>query len=174
MTVRDGMRLKRRSPGVPRERKAGECMASREILSQGVIHITLQEVFWISSIAWIVIQVWNLFHNNKKKWAVCRKQMAHWWFGVNPIFGVRINMWQPSGFPLLEGLLQQALPVALLYASFQKVSRGIQPGAKHQALRVSTKGDIIVTQLSWISATRSDLVWALDRTLLVEKEGGLW
>lgn len=42
-------------------------MASREILSQGVIHITLQEVFWISSIAWIVIQVWNLFHNNKKK-----------------------------------------------------------------------------------------------------------
>lgn len=36
-------------------------------------YITLQEVFWIASICWILIQAWDKFRN-RKKWAVCRKQ----------------------------------------------------------------------------------------------------
>lgn len=35
MTVKDGVRLKGRLPVIPRERKAGECIASREIYSGG-------------------------------------------------------------------------------------------------------------------------------------------
>ena len=36
-------------------------------------YITLQEVFWIASICWILIQAWDKFRN-RKKWAFCRKQ----------------------------------------------------------------------------------------------------
>ena len=41
-------------------------VAPREILSEEVIYITLQEVFWLVSIAFIVFQVLDTLHNKKK------------------------------------------------------------------------------------------------------------
>ena len=44
------------------------CIAAREIFLGEVMHITitLQDVFWIVSIAWMLYQVWDKFHNRKK------------------------------------------------------------------------------------------------------------
>lgn len=44
----------------------GECIALVGNTQQEVIHIILQKVFWIVSIAWIVLQAWNQFCNKKK------------------------------------------------------------------------------------------------------------
>lgn len=49
---------------------------SWEIPRREAIHITLQEVFWIVSILWILIQIYDKFIN-KKKWAVCGNRTAH-------------------------------------------------------------------------------------------------
>ena len=66
MTVRDGDGLKRRLPELPRERKGGERIALSGNIPKGVIHIELQELFWIVSIAWIFVQAWGLFKDKKK------------------------------------------------------------------------------------------------------------
>jgi len=39
---------------------------SREIYFSGEVIHTLQEVFWIASICWILIQAWDKFRNRKK------------------------------------------------------------------------------------------------------------
>ena len=59
---------RRRLPAIPRARSGGVCIASREIFLGEVIHITitLQDVFWIVSIAWMLYQAWDKFHNRKK------------------------------------------------------------------------------------------------------------
>nr|DAZ58328.1 MAG TPA: hypothetical protein [Caudoviricetes sp.] len=31
-----------------------------------VVHITLQDLFWVVSIGWIIIQAWNMFRGKKK------------------------------------------------------------------------------------------------------------
>lgn len=67
MTVRDGIRFK---DGRLVSRESGKQVnvwPRGKFFPRGVIHITLQEVFWIASITWIIVQVWNVFHNNKKK-----------------------------------------------------------------------------------------------------------
>jgi len=44
------------------------CMQlSREISRQGVIHTTLQDMYFVVSIAWIFVQAWKIFEDNKKK-----------------------------------------------------------------------------------------------------------
>ncbi len=37
-----------------------------EISRQGVIHTTLQDMYFIVSIAWIFIQAWKIFEDNKR------------------------------------------------------------------------------------------------------------
>lgn len=44
----------------------GECRALAGNLFLGEVIHTLQEVFWIASICWILIQAWDKFHNRKK------------------------------------------------------------------------------------------------------------
>lgn len=63
----DGKRSKTVA-AIPRVRSGGVCIASREIFLGEVIHITitLQDVFWIVSIAWMLYQAWDKFHNRKK------------------------------------------------------------------------------------------------------------
>ena len=39
---------------------------SRENIPREVIHITLQDVFWIVSIIWILVQIWDKFSGKKK------------------------------------------------------------------------------------------------------------
>lgn len=61
-----GARLKRRLPDIPRERNGGMCIAlAGNFLAKGVLYITLQDVFWIVSIGWIVIQAWDKFRKRK-------------------------------------------------------------------------------------------------------------
>lgn len=60
-TIKDGC-LSSRASGME------ACMQlSREISRQGVIHTTLQDMYFVVSIAWIFIQAWKIFEDNKKK-----------------------------------------------------------------------------------------------------------
>lgn len=59
--LKDGCLISRESG------KEGVCIALAETFPREVIHITLQEVFWTVSIAWIVIQAVDKFLNGKKK-----------------------------------------------------------------------------------------------------------
>lgn len=88
----DGVRLNGRLPAIPRERNGGVCIALAGNLFLGeVIHINLQNVFWVVSIAWIIYQAVDKFYN-RKKWAVCCNQMAHWVSGVTPIFRCKYQL----------------------------------------------------------------------------------
>ena len=42
------------------------CISPRGNFSWEVIYITLQEVFWLVSIAWILIQAWDRLRRKKK------------------------------------------------------------------------------------------------------------
>ena len=50
----------------PRERNGGECIALAGILPEEVIHITLQNVYWVVGIAYMVIMAAVTIHNIKK------------------------------------------------------------------------------------------------------------
>lgn len=39
---------------------------SREIIPGEVIHITLQNAYWIIGITWMLVQMWDHFHNKMK------------------------------------------------------------------------------------------------------------
>ena len=55
------------------------CSPRGKFFSKGVTYITLQEVYWIIGITWILYQVLKDFLN-RKKWAVCcnRRLMVLW------------------------------------------------------------------------------------------------
>ena len=42
------------------------CSPRGKFVPQEVIHITLQEIFWIVSITWIILQVYDKFEIKKK------------------------------------------------------------------------------------------------------------
>ena len=42
------------------------CISPRGNFSREVIYITLQEVFWLVSITWILIQAWDKLRHKKK------------------------------------------------------------------------------------------------------------
>lgn len=53
---------------IPLGRNGGVCIAlDGKYFSREAIHITLQEAFWVVSIAWILIQVIDKLINKKKK-----------------------------------------------------------------------------------------------------------
>lgn len=62
----DGVRLKRRLPVIPRVRNGGVCIALAGNFPKEVIHIELQKVYWMVSIAWIMFQAWEYIRNKKK------------------------------------------------------------------------------------------------------------
>lgn len=67
MTVRDGGGYKRRSPISSRESgMEANVEPSREIIPGEVIHITLQNAYWIIGITWMLVQMWDHFHNKMK------------------------------------------------------------------------------------------------------------
>nr|DAF15776.1 MAG TPA: protein of unknown function (DUF4808) [Caudoviricetes sp.] len=59
-------RLKGRLPDIPRVRNGGVYRALAGNFPGEVIYITLQNLFWIVSIIWIIIQVWDKFRDKKK------------------------------------------------------------------------------------------------------------
>lgn len=58
---------KETAPAIPRVRNGGVCIALAGNFSRReAIHITLQDFYWIVSIAWILVQAIYMFNTKKK------------------------------------------------------------------------------------------------------------
>ena len=84
-------------------------------------YITLQEVFWIASICWILIQAWDKFRN-RKKWAVCRKQSGSLSFEGWTLFPVRMYVCgNRLGFHRRGRLLAAGAPCVIIIDYFNGI-----------------------------------------------------